>query len=50
MWLGSLEQSPDSITQGETLAELEEKLRDHWRDLTSGEIPGIGRVAEESAS
>jgi len=32
----------------ETLAELEENLRDLYRDLTSGEIPGIRRVAELS--
>jgi predicted RNase H-like HicB family nuclease len=30
---------PDHLTQGETLAELEENLRDLYRDLTSGEIP-----------
>jgi predicted RNase H-like HicB family nuclease len=46
MWLGYFEQFPDYITQGETLAELEENLRDLWRDLTSGEIPGIRRVSE----
>lgn len=27
-------------------AELEENLRDLYRDLTSGEIPGVRRVAE----
>ena len=30
----------------ETLAELEENLRDLYRDLTSGEISGIRRIAE----
>lgn len=46
MWLGYLEEFPDYMTQGETVAELEENLRDLYRDLTSGEIPGIRRVAE----
>ena len=46
MWLGYFEEFPDYLTQGETPAELEENLRDLYRDLTSGEIPGIRRVAE----
>jgi len=48
MWLGYLEEFPDYMTQGESLAELEENLRDLYRDLTSGAIPGIRRVAELS--
>jgi hypothetical protein len=46
MWLGYFEEFPDYLTQGETLEELEENLRDLYRDLTSGEIPGIRRVSE----
>lgn len=46
MWLGYFEEFPDYLTQGESLAELEENLRDLHRDLISGEIPGIRRVAE----
>ena len=45
MWLGYLEECPDYLTQGESRAELEENLRDLYRDLTSGEIPGVRRVA-----
>ena len=45
MWLGYFEEFPDYLTQGESLAELDENLRDLYRDLTSGEIPGICRVA-----
>ena len=45
-WLRYFEEFPDYMTQGETLAELENNLRDLYRDLTSGEIPGIPRVAE----
>ncbi len=46
MWLGYFEEFPDYLTQGETLEELQENLRDLYIDLTSGEIPGIRRVAE----
>jgi hypothetical protein len=46
MWLGYFEEFPDYLTQAESQAELEESLRDLCRDLTSGEIPGIRRVAE----
>jgi len=46
LWLGYFEEFPDYLTQGETLAELESNLRDLYRDVTSGEIPGIRRVAE----
>ncbi len=46
MWLGYFEQYPDYLTQGESLNELEENLRDLHRDLRSGEIPGVRSVAE----
>lgn len=46
MWLGYFEEFPDYMTQGETLAELRENLLDLHRDLNSGEISGIRRVAE----
>ena len=46
MWLGYFVEFPDCLTQGETLSELEENLRDLYRDLTSGEIPGVRKVAE----
>jgi hypothetical protein len=45
-WLGHFVELPDYLTRGETLSELEENLRDLHRDPTSGEIPGIRRVAE----
>lgn len=41
MWLGHFEDFRDYLTQGETLEELEENLRDLYKDLTSNEIPGI---------
>ena len=46
MWLGYFEDFPDYLTQGETLEELQENLRDLYKDLTSGEIPGIRKLAE----
>jgi predicted RNase H-like HicB family nuclease len=46
MWLGYFEEFPDYMTQGVSVGELEENLRDLYRDLTSGEIPGIRKVAE----
>jgi predicted RNase H-like HicB family nuclease len=46
MWLGYLEEYPDYMTQGETLEELKENLRDLYKDLTSGAIPSVRKVAE----
>jgi hypothetical protein len=46
MWLGYLEDFPDYLTQGESVLELEENLRELYRDVTSGQIPGVRRVAE----
>ena len=46
MWVGYLEEYPDYMTQGETLEELKENLRDVLKELTSGAIPHVRRVAE----
>ena len=46
MWLGYLEEFPDYMTQGQTLEELTENLKDLYDDLTSGQIPAVRRVAE----
>jgi predicted RNase H-like HicB family nuclease len=46
MWLGYLEEYPDYWTQGETIEELQENLRDIYRELTSESIPYVRRVAE----
>jgi hypothetical protein len=45
-WLGYFEDFPDYWTQGESLEDLRALLQDLYRDLTSGEIPGLRRVAE----
>jgi predicted RNase H-like HicB family nuclease len=46
MWLGYFEEFPDYMTQGDSLAELEENLRDLHKDLTSGTISVIRKVDE----
>ena len=46
MWLGYLEDYPDYMTQGESLPELEENLRDIFAELRSGSIPSVRTVAE----
>jgi len=47
-WLGYLEEFPECMTQGRSLSELEENLRDLYRDLTDGKIPSVRKVAELS--
>jgi predicted RNase H-like HicB family nuclease len=46
MWIGYLEEYPDYLTQGSTLVELEENLRDIYKELTSGSIPCVRKVSE----
>ena len=46
MWLGYFEEYPDYKTQGESLEELKENLRDIYHELSSGSIPYIRKVAE----
>jgi predicted RNase H-like HicB family nuclease len=45
-WLGYLEEYPDYWTQGESEAELKEHLIDLYKELVSGAIPNVRRVAE----
>lgn len=45
-WVGYFEEYPDYETQGESLDDLKEHLRDLYKDLTSGELPQIRRVGE----
>jgi predicted RNase H-like HicB family nuclease len=49
-WLGDFEEFPDYWTQGENLEDLQEHLKDLYRDLTAGEITGVRRVAVLSVS
>jgi predicted RNase H-like HicB family nuclease len=46
MWLGYLEDYPDYRTQGETLEELQENLKDIFQDVTSGAIPNVKHVGD----
>ena len=46
MWLGYLEEFPDYWTQGTSLEDLQEHLKDLYNDLASGAIPNVRRIAE----
>lgn len=46
MWIGWFEEYPEYRTQGETLEELEENLRDIYADLRSDAIPYIHHIGE----
>jgi len=45
-WIGYLEEFPDYLTQGDSMDDLQNHLKDLYRDLVSGEIPSVRRVAE----
>lgn len=45
-WIGYLQDYPDYWTQGETLDDLKEHLRDLYQDITGGHITGIRKVEE----
>jgi predicted RNase H-like HicB family nuclease len=45
-WLGYLEEYPDYMTQGKSLEELKENLKDVYDDLAGGAIPHVRKVAE----
>jgi hypothetical protein len=45
-WLGYLDEYPDYMTQGETLDELKENLKDIYADLESGAIPVVRKAGE----
>jgi len=38
-WLGKLLEHPEIMTQGETLEELEENLKDAFRSMAMDEVP-----------
>ena len=45
-WVGYLQEYPDYWTQGESLEDLEEHLKDLHRELTGGQLPGVRRLGE----
>ena len=46
MWIGWLEEYPDYRTQGETLTELKDNLKDIFDELNSGRISAVRKVGE----
>jgi predicted RNase H-like HicB family nuclease len=46
IFIGWLEEFPDYKTQGESLDELEENLKDIYEELTSGRIHNVLHVGE----
>ena len=45
-WVGWLEEFPDYRTQGTSLDELKENLKDLYQDLSAGKIPHARRRGE----
>ena len=45
-WIGYLQDYPDYWTQGETLDDLREHLKDLYHDIAGGHVAGIRRVEE----
>jgi predicted RNase H-like HicB family nuclease len=45
-WLGKLLEHPDIMTQGETLEELEENLRDAYRLMALDDVPDSYKIKE----
>jgi predicted RNase H-like HicB family nuclease len=45
-WLGKLLEHPEITTQGETIEELEENLRDAFRSMAMDEVPRDYKVKE----
>ncbi len=46
MILGYMEEFPDYMSQGESLDELRDNLKDIHKELISGNIPNVRHVAE----
>ncbi|NTU48042.1 MAG: type II toxin-antitoxin system HicB family antitoxin [Syntrophobacteraceae bacterium] len=46
MFVGWLEEFPDYRTQGATIEELKENLKDIYEELTSGRVSRVTRVDE----
>ena len=46
MWWGYLEEFPDYWTQGNTMEELQENLKDLYQEFCSGNIPEVRRLAK----
>jgi predicted RNase H-like HicB family nuclease len=44
--IGYLQEYPDYWTEGETLQELKENLKDIYLEVTSGSIPNVRKTGE----
>jgi predicted RNase H-like HicB family nuclease len=47
-WLGKLIEYPEIMTQGETIEELEENLKDAYRLMVMDDVPGDYQIKEIS--
>ena len=45
-WVGYLQDYPDYWTQGDSIDDLKEHLKDLYADLSAGLIPGARRVED----
>jgi len=45
-WLGKFIDHPEIMTQGETLEELEQNLRDAYRELLLDDVPGEFQIKD----
>lgn len=45
-WIGYLQEYPDYWTQGASIEDLKDHLKDLHADLSSGVIPGVRRVED----
>jgi predicted RNase H-like HicB family nuclease len=45
-WLGRLVEHPDIMTQGRTLKELEENMRDAYRLMVLEDVPGDYQIKQ----
>jgi predicted RNase H-like HicB family nuclease len=46
VWLGFLEEYPDYWTQGKTIEELVDNLKDIYKEFSNETIPNVRKVAE----
>ena len=45
-WIGWMEDYPDYRTQGESLDELKENLKDIYDDIAGGKVPNVRKRGE----
>ncbi|PIQ37646.1 MAG: HicB family protein [Lysobacterales bacterium CG17_big_fil_post_rev_8_21_14_2_50_64_11] len=45
-WLGRVLDHPEIMSQGGSVAELEENLRDAWRELLLEDVPGTYTIKD----